>query len=335
MVRYIIQRIIGMLFIVVGIVVGTFVLSHSVRVDPVVATLGEKATPEQIALYRTKYCLDLPLWDHFTCYIGTLLRGDLGFSLTSNRPVFDSLLQHLPATVELTIATLIITVVIGLPLGIIAAHSYGTPLDWCIRWFAIIGGGMPVFLLGFLLQALFSSYLGWLPRLGRIDNALPLLPHITGIYTLDSLLIGDMQALISSLHHLLLPACTLGWFSSATLIRMTRLSMHNVLTQNHIQAAYARGIGAVWVVCNHALRNAIHPILTMLSLSVGYLVAGSVLTEMVFSWPGIGWYLTQSAKTNDLPVVVSISLIVAIVYTTCHMVAEILQRYVDPRIVYG
>lgn len=333
--RYIIQRISGMLFVVVGIVVGTFLLSHGVGVDPVVATLGEKATPEQVALYRAKYCLDRPPWEHFMCYVGGLLRGDLGFSITSNRPVFDSLIQHLLATLELTIATLIITVVVGLPLGILAAHYHGTLLDWSIRWFTIIGGGIPVFLLGFLLQAIFSSYLGWLPRLGRIDDALPLLPRVTGLYTLDSLLIGDMQACISSLRHLLLPACTLGWFSSATLIRITRLSMHEVLQHTYIQAAYARGIRDVVVVYKHAFFNAVNPILTMLSLSVGYLIAGSVLTETVFSWPGIGWYLTQSAKTNDLPVVISVSLIVAIVYTTCHMVAEILQRWIDPRIIYG
>jgi peptide/nickel transport system permease protein len=263
--------------------------------------------------------------------VGNLLRGDLGTSIHTGRAVADDLRTRLPATLELSLAALAITLLLGFPLGILAAHQQHTWLDGLIRGFTIAGGAVPVFLLGLLLKELFSSQTSWLPRTGRIGEAFALLPQITGLYTIDSLIVGNIAAFRSSLRHLALPALTLGVFSSALLIRILRAALLEVLPRAYILAARARGVHDWRVLLTHALKNALVPALTIVGLTMGNLLSGTVLTEYVFSWPGIGRYAAEAARTNDFPAIIGVALVAALVYPLSHLLIECLQRWLDPR----
>jgi peptide/nickel transport system permease protein len=261
-----------------------------------------------------------------------LLQGDLGISIRTRRPVLEDLRTFLPATIELALAAMGVALLIGITLGMVAAIHRNTAIDAAMRVFALVGGALPIFFLGLVMLAIFYNRLRWLPGPGRLDALLQPPPHVTGMYTVDSLLAGDWIVFRDSLMHLILPALTLGYFSTAVLLRMTRSSMLEVLNQDYIRTARAKGLRDRTVFLRHALKNGMIPVLTTIGITFGSLLSGAVLTETIFAWPGLGRYATASATSLDFPAVMGVTLIAAIVYPVVNTLVDIGYHLLDPRI---
>ena len=291
---FLIRRLIGIAAVMIGVSVITFAISHVIPADPAVAALGDHATDEQIAAFRAEYKLDRPLPEQYLTYVNDLLHGDLGRSIRTRRSVADDLADSFPATFELSFTALLVSIVVGIPAGIWSAISRGRLPDVVVRVLALAGGSIPVFWLGLIVIGLGYYQLGWFPGGGRIDAFVAPPPLRTGLYVVDSLVAGDVEALRSSLIHLVLPALTLGYFSTAVITRMTRSSMLEVLGQDYMRTAEAKGLRERTVVLRHGLRNALIPTVTIIGLTFGSLLSGAVLTETIFSWPGLGRYATAS-----------------------------------------
>ncbi len=332
MLRYSIRRFAGLVFVLVGVSLITFTLSQLVPVDPVVAALGQNAREEQIAAFRRQYGLDRSPVEQYISYVGRLLQGDLGISIRTRRPVLEDLRTFLPATIELALAAMGVALLIGITLGMVAAIHRNTAIDAAMRVFALVGGALPIFFLGLVMLAIFYNRLRWLPGPGRLDALLQPPPHVTGMYTVDSLLAGDWIVFRDSLMHLILPALTLGYFSTAVLLRMTRSSMLEVLNQDYIRTARAKGLRDRTVFLRHALKNGMIPVLTTIGITFGSLLSGAVLTETIFAWPGLGRYATASATSLDFPAVMGVTLIAAIVYPVVNTLVDIGYHLLDPRI---
>jgi peptide/nickel transport system permease protein len=332
MIRFILRRIAGLIFVLFGVSVITFGLSQLVPIDPAASALGQNAREDQIEAYRKELGLDRPAVVQYVSYVGRLLQGDLGKSVRTRRPVADDLRDFFPATLELSIAAMIVALILGISLGIVAAIRRNSLVDGLARAFALIGGSLPIFFVGLLMLALFYSRLRWLPGPGRLDAVLTPPPRVTGMYTLDSLLAGNWALFKNSLGHLVLPAVTLGYFSTAVLLRMTRSSMLEVLGQDYVRTAQAKGLRDGAVLLRHALKNAMIPVLTTIGIVFGSLLSGAVLTETIFGWPGIGRYATTSVTSLDLPAVMGVTLIAAVVYPVANMLVDIGYHVLDPRI---
>jgi peptide/nickel transport system permease protein len=332
MFRFIVRRISGLILVMVGVSIITFILAHLVPVDPAAAALGQNAREDQIAAYREQLGLDRPVVEQYFTYVSRLLRGDLGVSIRTRRPVADDLLDFLPATLELSLAALLVSLFFGIPLGMAAALRRNSWVDALARVLALVGGSVPIFYLGLLLIGLFYRQLRWLPGPGRLDSTVNPPAFVTGLYSLDALLTGNWEVLQNSLSHLILPAVTLGYFSTAVLLRMTRSAMLEVLSQDYVRTAHAKGLGQQVVVWRHALRNALPPVLTTIGVTFGSLLSGAVLTETIFNWPGLGRYATTSVTSLDFPAVMGVTLIAAIVYPLVNTLVDIAYTFVDPRI---
>lgn len=332
---YLLRRLVGFAAVMIGISIITFGLSHLVPADPAVVALGDHATEAQIEAFREKYGLNKPVPEQYWIYVSGLLRGDLGISLRTRRPVADDLRNFFPATFELALAALVFSILIGVPAGVISATSRNRPPDHVVRVVSLIGGSVPIFWLGLILIGFFYGRLGWLPGGARIDKFIPPPPTVTGLFTVDSLLAGDSIAFWSSLHHLFLPALALGYFSTAIIARMMRSSMLEVLNQTYVLAARAKGLRQWRVVWRHAARNALIPIVTTIGITFGSLLSGAVLTETIFSWPGLGRYATSSAINLDFPAVMGVTLLAALVYTVANLIVDLGYHWLDPRIHHG
>jgi peptide/nickel transport system permease protein len=330
-----IRRLIGIVAVMAGVSVITFAISHVVPADPAVAALGDHATDEQIAAFRAEYGLDRPVVEQYVIYMNGLLHGDLGRSIRTRRPVADDLREFFPATFELSLAALLVSLLIGIPAGIWSALARNRLPDHFVRLFSLTGGSLPIFWLGLLLIGLFYSRLGWLPSGGRIDQFMDPPRSVTGLYIVDSLLTSNLPALKSSLHHLILPAFTLGYFSTAVIARMMRSSMLEVLRQDYMLTARAKGLHQRAAVIRHGLRNALIPTLTIIGVTFGSLLSGAVLTETIFSWPGLGRYATASAISLDFPAVMGVTLLAAIIYPTANLLVDLGYHWLDPRIQNG
>lgn len=333
--NYLARRAVGIILVLLGVSVITFFIAHVVPGDPAAAALGDRAREEQLQAFRAKHGLDKPLPEQYLIYVQGLLRGDLGESIRSRRPVAQDLTEFFPATLELTIAALLIAILLGIPAGIWSAIHRNRWQDNIVRIFALVGGSLPIFWLGLLMIGFFYGQLGWLPAGGRIDQFLPPPQRITGMFTIDSLLTGNVVALQSSLHHLLLPAFVLGYFSTAVIARMMRSSMLEVLNQDYLRTARAKGLRERGVIMRHGFRNALIPTLTIIGVTFGSLLSGAVLTETIFSWPGLGRYATASAIGLDFPAVLGVTIIAAIVYTLSSLFVDLCYAYLDPRIRHG
>ena len=329
------RRSIGMVGVMLGVSLITFFISHVVPADPVAAALGDHARDDQIAAFRAEYGLDKPVVEQYVIYVDNLLHGDLGISIRTRRPVIDDLRDFFPATFELSLAALCVSILIGIPTGVWSSLFRNRLPDNVVRVFALIGGSLPIFWLGLIVISIFYYRLGWLPLGGRIDDFIQPPRTITGLYILDSILTGDMPALVSSLKHLILPAFTLGYFSTAVISRMTRSSMLEVLNQDYIRTARAKGLRERLVVLRHGLRNAMIPTVTVIGVTFGSLLSGAVLTETVFSWPGLGLYATASAISLDFPAVMGVTLLAALVYTLVNLMVDLSYHWLDPRIQHG
>ncbi len=332
MIRFLFRRTAGLLLVLFGVTIITFALTQLVPVDPAITALGQNAREDQIQAFRREYGLDRPPYEQYVAYMGRLLHGNLGISIRTRRPVVDDLRDFLPATIELSLAAMVVALILGLSLGIISAINRNGLADGFARAFSLIGGSLPIFFLGLLGLALFYSKLRWLPGPGRLDAILRPPIRVTGLFTIDSLLAGDMQIFRNSLHHLVLPSVTLGYFSTAVLLRMTRSAMLEALGQDYVRTARAKGLSERLVIIRHALKNAFIPVLTTIGITFGSLLSGAVLTETIFGWPGLGRYATASAVSLDFPAVMGVTLVAAVVYPVVNTLVDIGYRLIDPRV---
>ncbi|MEW6398947.1 MAG: ABC transporter permease [Bacillota bacterium] len=330
----IVRRLALLVLVLFGITLITFVLSNVVPVDPIVAKLGEKARPELVEKMRKEWGFDKPLPVQYVRYVAGLLRGDLGVSIRTRRPVAQDLRDYFPATMELATVAIIISVCLGIPVGVIAAVRKDRLIDHLTRVFALGGASMPIFWMALLLLLLLYYRLGWLPGTGRLDILLAEPPRVTGLLFVDSLLARDWAALASAARHILLPAFCLGYFSTAVIARMTRSSMLEVVRQDYIRTARSKGLAERVVIYKHALKNALIPTTTVIGLAYGSLLSGAVLTETIFGWPGMGRYATNSVLNVDIPAVLGVTLLSALVYALANLAVDVVYVFLDPRIRY-
>jgi peptide/nickel transport system permease protein len=310
----------------------TFAVTHIIPGDPARLQAGPHATAEQVQVLRHKYGYDQPLVKQYVTYIGGLLHGNLGDSITTRRPVTEDLREFFPATIELTTAAMLIVVVVGLPLGMLGGLRRGRFSDHFSRLFSIVAVSMPVFWLGIILQIIFYQKANILPVGGRIDPALLPPTHATGFYVIDALWSGDTVALRSSLSHLILPAVTLAAGSLAVITRMTRASVIDVSGSDHVRASVAKGISRPLVIRRHIFSNAIIPVTTVFGLQVGTLLAGSILVEVVFSWPGLGLYAVNAISNLDFAAIMGVTLLISFTYVIVNLAVDIAYLLLDPRI---
>lgn len=319
----------------IGVSIITFGLSHLIPADPAVVALGDHATDAQIHAFRDKYGLNKPVPEQYWIYINGLLHGDLGISIRTRRPVAADLRDFFPATFELSLTALVLSILIGIPAGVISSTTRNRLPDHVVRLLSLIGGSVPIFWLGLILIGFFYGRLGWLPGGARIDKFIPAPPRMTGLFTVDSLLVGNYKAFWSSVKHLILPALALGYFSTAIIARMMRSSMLEVLNQQYVLAARAKGLRQWRVIWRHAVRNALIPTVTTIGVTFGSLLSGAVLTETIFSWPGLGRYATNSAISLDFPAVMGVTLLAALVYSITNLIVDVGYHWLDPRISHG
>ncbi len=332
---FLLRRLVDILAVMLGVSVITFTISHVIPADPVAAALGDHATDAQIAQFRAEYGLDKPVAEQYLIYMTGLLHGDFGTSIRTRRPVGSDLRDFFPATLELSLAALLVSILLGIPAGIWSSVMRNRLPDHIVRVLSLIGGSLPIFWLGLVLIGVFYTQLGLLPVGGRIDQFVEPPPTITGLYLVDSLLTGKFTAFQSSLLHLILPAFTLGYYSTAVIARMMRSSMLEVLGQDYLRTARAKGLRERAIVVRHALKNALIPTMTIVGLTFGSLLSGAVLTETIFTWPGLGRYATASAINLDFPAVMGVTLLAAVVYTLANVAVDLSYRFLDPRIQNG
>ncbi|GAC1326955.1 MAG: ABC transporter permease subunit [Chloroflexota bacterium] len=333
MLRYTVRRLIALIPVMVGVSVIVFLFLHLIPGDPASAMLGDHATPDAIAKLREAYGLDQPLPQQYALYIRHLVQGDLGRSIRTSQPVLAEMGQRLPATIELTIVAMFFAVVIGLPAGILSAWRRGSAIDYASVVFALAGVSMPIFWLGLMLAWLFGVQLKLLPFSARLDTGAHYAP-ITNLIILDALLQRDWGILGQALRHLLLPALALSTVPMAIVARMTRGAMIEVLHQDFVRTARAKGLRDIVVVGGHALRNALLPVVTIVGLQVGTLLSGAILTETIFSWPGIGRWVYESIGLRDYPVVQSMTLVIAVIFVLTNLLVDLSYAWLDPRVRY-
>jgi peptide/nickel transport system permease protein len=335
---YIITRIlltIPMLFILVTLV---FFIVHVMPGDPVKAMLGGHAPKWQMEKTRHELGLDVPVItfgfdNQYAQYLGKLVRGDLGVSTYYKVPVWKKIKQYFPATVELTVFSLLVAFGVGISLGAFASEKRKSVLDYSIRLYGITIYSIPVFFLGIILQMIFGVWLKWFPIAGRISAKVPL-KVVTGLYIIDGIIAGNSAQIIDSFQHLVLPSLTLGLVLSGIFVRLTRANMLDVLKLDYILAADARGIPREKVVYVHALKNAFVPILTMMGLQFAMLMAGAVLTETTFSWPGMGSFLVEAVKYRDFPAIQGVVIFFAALVAGISLIVDITYAFIDPRVRY-
>lgn len=334
MLAYVVRRLILLVFVVLGMSLITFALTHLVPGDPARLLAGQRATQAQVEALARKYGLDRPLHEQYATYMSGLLRGDLGTSMTTRRAVSKDIAQFLPATIELTLCAVALTGLIGIPLGLLAAVNRGRIVDHVIRVLTIAGVSIPIFWLGIILQIAFARWLEILPIGGRLGIVDIPPPHVTGLYTIDSLLTGDWTTFQSSLVHLIMPAAALAVGSLAVITRMTRTSTLEILDSDYILAARAKGLKELTILRRHVFKNAMIPTTTVFGLQVGFLLAGNVLTEVVFNWPGIGLYAVKAISYLDYSAIIGVTIIISVIYVTVNFIVDGVYLLLDPRISY-
>ena len=326
MLRYIARRLVLLVPVLLGITVGVFLLLHLIPGDPAVVLLGQDANPEDIARLRRVLGLDEPLIVQLGRYLGRVVRGDLGDSIFQSQPVTTIVFGALPATVELAVASLLVAVVLGVPLGVLAAVRQYSPYDYGTMVVAQIGVSMPVFWFGILAILLFSVHLDWLPTFGRGEGVpAALKAGITG---------EGWGALRDALRYLALPALTLGFSAAALISRMVRASVLEVLSQDYVRTARAKGLPERTVITRHALRSALIPVITIVGLQFGYLLGGAIITETVFAWPGVGRLLITAIGQRDFPLVQGVVLILALLFSLVNLGVDLLYAWLNPQISY-
>lgn len=316
-----------------GLVLVTFLIGRVMPIDPVLAILGDRAPEDVIARTRIEMGLDRPLPVQFFRYLGQILRGDFGNSVMTSHPVMQDIAHFFPATIELASFAMLLAVAIGIPLGVLAASRQGSTTDSVVRIFCLTGQSVPVFVLALLSLLVFYARLGWAPGTGRADVVFEdMIPTITGFLTVDSLIEGDWDAFWDALAHLAQPAGVLAWFSIAYIARMTRAFMLDALSGEYILTARAKGLSSQRILWRHAFGNISVRLVTVLVLTYAGLLEGAVITETVFSWPGLGQYLTVSLLNADMNAVLGATLVVGLIYVVLNLFADLTYRLMDPRV---
>jgi peptide/nickel transport system permease protein len=332
--RYLIARALGTLFMAVAVTLPAFLIVHFIPSDPVQAQLGDLASadPELVRVFRERWGLDRPIWEQYVIFLNGLAHGNLGESIATRRPVLDDIRDYAPATFELATAAALLAVLIGLPLGVLAAIKRDSWIDHLARFVSIIGLSTPTFWLAFIALALFYGGLRIAPGPGQLDPGAIPPPRVTGLVLLDSLLAGDLETFRSALTHLILPASVLAASTIGMVTRTTRASMLEALHRDYVRVAHAKGLRVRVVVLRHALRNALIPVLTLGGLAYAQLLSGTVMTETIFSWPGLGRYAFESAVAVDFPAILGITLVVALIYLLVNFLVDMTYAIIDPRV---
>jgi len=329
--RYLVKRSLGLILVLLGVSLLVFGFVRLIPGDPAVVMLGERATPDSIERVRAQLGLDKPVYEQYLIFVANALRGDLGTSVLRQEPVTREIIRRFPATIELAFGAMIFATFLGVPLGILSAVKRNSWFDASSMIVALTGVSMPIFWLGLMLIFLFAVMLHWLPSGARLDANAQYEP-ITNLVLLDSLLQANLALFGQGLRHLILPALALGTIPMAIIARMTRSSMLEVLNQDYVRTARAKGLKERSVILNHALRNALLPVITVVGLQVGILLSGAILTETVFSWPGIGRWLVDAINARDYPIVQGVTLTIAVIFVVINLIVDILYTLVDPRV---
>ena len=333
MLTMILKRLMMAIPSLIGVVIVTFLLTRALPGDPAAYFAGPAATPQAIQEIRVKLGLDRPLIVQFGHYVDDLAHGNLGTSLTTGQPGASELRNRLPASAELTLLGLIVSIIIAVPLGILAATKPNSLLDHACRIVATAGVSLPVFFTGLILVYVFYYQLGWAPApLGRLDVFFTEPPHVTGFYLIDSLIARDPETFMAALKQLILPALTLAIFSLAPIARMTRASMLAVLSSDFVRTARASGLSAYTVIITYAFRNAMLPVITTLGMVFSFLLGANVLVEKVFAWPGIGSYAVEALLASDFAPVQGFVLTMAVMYVAINLMIDVLYGVIDPRV---
>jgi len=315
-----------------GLLAITFFIGRVIPIDPVLSVVGDRATQAQYDAARAAMGLDQPLWQQFIAYVGNVLQGDLGRSISTGRPVAEDLSRFFPATFEMATLGILIGVALGVPLGVIAAARQGSWLDQAIRVVGLLGYSVPAFWLGLVGLALFYARLRWVGGPGRLDIFYDgLVQPVTGMILIDSLLRGEIEIFWNAVSHIILPASVLGFFSLAYIARMTRSFMLDQLSQEFVTTARVKGVPERVVVWRHAFKPIRVPLITVIGLSYAGLLEGSVMIETVFSWPGLGNYLTTALLNADMNAVLGATLVIGAVFIVINKVSDVLYRVLDPR----
>nr|WP_156646004.1 ABC transporter permease [Lentibacillus sp. JNUCC-1] len=330
---YTIRRLLMLIPVLFGMTLITFSIVHLIPGNPAQVILGETATQDAIQNLEESMGLNKPYFVQYGIYIQDLLQGDLGTSLRSKAEISKEIWPYIAATLELTFFAMIFAVFIGINAGIISAWKQNSWFDYAAMLVALIGVSMPIFWLGLMEQWVFSQEMGWLPATGRENSRDPIEP-ITYFYVLDSLLHMDFSRTVTVLKHLILPSIALGTIPMAIIARMTRSSMLEVMKSDYIRTVEAKGAGQWLIIYKHALKNAVIPVLTVIGLQTGVLLGGAILTETIFSWPGIGRYVFEAISYRDYPVIQSGILVVAFFFVIINLIVDLLYTYIDPRIKY-
>lgn len=321
-----------MVVVVFGVVTLTFFIARVIPADPARVAAGLNAKPEQVEEVRRALGLDQPVLVQYQRYIGALLRFDLGRSIQTRQPVIGDIKQFLPATLELVFYSFSLYVVLGIAIGIGWALRPDSLLAKVARVTSVAGAAVPVFWIGLIFQLLFATRLNWLPVAGRLELSAQPPPFVTGMYTVDSLLAGDIPLFFDAVRHLVLPVATLVLSLLATAARLTRAAIQTELQQPYVRTARSKGLAERYILWRHVLRNALNPILTMLGLQFGWLLGGTILVEAVFSWPGIGLYAYESFKTFDYAPIQALAVIITLAFVVVNLLVDLAYPILDPRL---
>jgi peptide/nickel transport system permease protein len=328
---YVARRLLQLVIVLIGVSLVVFVAMHLLPGDVAMLLLGEHATTEALARLRAQLGLDQPVWVQYVRFLIGALRGDFGLSLQTNHPALDDVLVAFPVTLQLTLASLAIASVVGVPLGVLAAVRAGTRFDTLMMTLTLFGVSMPIFWFGLMLLILFAAVLGWVPTGGLFPVEMEP-ARVTGMSVVDSLLTGDPAMVWEAVHYLLLPAFTLATVPLALITRITRAEVMAAGLSDHVRTARAKGLGEWRVVLRHVLRNAAIPIVTVIGLQLGLLLSGAVLTETIFSLPGVGRLMVDSILSRDYPVVQAGALFIAALFVLVNLAVDLSYALLDPRI---
>ncbi|MBW2430545.1 MAG: ABC transporter permease [Deltaproteobacteria bacterium] len=331
MLAYIIRRIFIMIPTLLGVSIIVFLMLHLTPGDPAELLMGERASEEALNEIREHLGLNKPLYVQYGMFLKQLMKGDLGETIWTRQKVWIEVKQRFPATIELSIVALFISIVLGMLLGIVSATKQYSIFDYASMLGALIGVSMPIFWLGLVFMLIFSLNLGWLPMSGRLSVGVEL-ETITNFYVLDAILTGNWEALTDALWHIIMPAFTLSTIPTAIIARMTRSSMLEVLRQDYIKTAKAKGLSQFKVVFKHALRNALIPVVTTIGLQFGVLLCGAILTETIFAWPGVGKWIYDAVMQRDYMVIRSGTLFLASIFILINLCVDVLYAVINPRI---
>ena len=331
MLRFVVRRLLLLVPILLGLSILVFAWIHALPGSPAESLLGEHTTPQAVAQIRHEYGLDRPIYVQYWRYLDTTVHGNLGTSIATTRTVTYEIGHRFPATVELALAAILLAVFVGVPLGFLAAKRYATWFDNASLIASLIGISIPIFFLGLILKYIFAVKLHWLPSVGR-ESILAVRPHPTNFYVIDSIVEGDPGALWDTIRHLVLPAIALGSIPLAIVTRITRAAVLDVQNEDYVRTARAKGLSPLVVDRRHVLRNALLPVSTIIGLQTGLLLSGAVLTETIFSWPGVGSWLKEAIFNRDYPVLQGGILFLAVVFVVVNLIVDLSYAIINPRI---